>query len=509
VSAPVRKEGRVARAMFNYGLGGYLPQIIGFFLTPLFTHYIPVEQQGWLEICNYSQLLLIFVMRLGMPGALVRYYFELKDGPEFRDLVTTVAWAVLAFSALLAAVAMVALAPLFARAWPELPYHPWMTLSIGVAFLHAAPDIQRRLYAAREQSAASARLSVLNALVLIVATVVCVIPLGMGAWGTLVAQAFAALVFFGVALVNNRKDLAGRFSGFQLRRALAYGLPLVPHHASAWAQQFVGRLILGVVSTVQVGWLSIAAKVASPIAIATGAFTNAYQPIYFSWRTEHDVPTALAETRRVARAIVALGAVAVIGAATLGATAVRFLVSREYVPAAELVGPAAFAVFLHLIYTVITQELFFQKDTRRASRIFLLASLCNVVVCVPLALELGALGAILAQVVGSAVSILLTFGITRATFPSPVTGRVAVPAVGAAALACVLEWLLAPDSRVGRILLTSAIFVVCSAIAMIATGALRQLRIDVKVFMSARRARRGKGNKRAAAEDPPEPEEVV
>jgi O-antigen/teichoic acid export membrane protein len=478
------------RAVFNYGLGGYLPQVIAFFITPLLTHYVSEREQGIIEICNYTQLLLVMVMRLGMPGSLVRYYFEFKDGPEFRDLVTTTAVSILVFSIGLGAVCMVVLPPVFRHASPDIPFYPWMTISIVTAVFQAAPDLQRRLHAAREQSAASAKLSVANAVILLTSTVICVIPLGQGAWGTQTAQLFSAIVFFLVCLVNNRHDLAGRFSWDTLRLALRFGVPLVPHHASAWAQQFVGRLLLGALSSLsQVGWLSIAGKVASPLTIAIGAFTTAYQPIYFAWRSDLSAEAALLEIRSVARAVLALGAVAVIGAATLGGVLIRQYMAPEYAPAAGLVGLSGLALLLQLTYNVVGQELFFIKGTGRASRIFIGASAINILLCLPLIGPMGALGALAAQLVGGVVACWTTWLICRASFPSPVSFRLVTSTLGSAAAACVAAVAWVPAGRLAQIGVALVIFIIASAVCLVASGADVQLRGDLARLMGARRIR--------------------
>jgi hypothetical protein len=40
------------------------------------------------RVARALQLLLIKVTRLGMSGSVTRYFFDHRDGPDFRDLVS-------------------------------------------------------------------------------------------------------------------------------------------------------------------------------------------------------------------------------------------------------------------------------------------------------------------------------------------------------------------------------------------------------------------------------------
>jgi O-antigen/teichoic acid export membrane protein len=474
------REGRVVRALLNYGMGSYLPQVINFLLVPLYTHYIAPTQMGVLEVCLTAQLLIVIIMRLGMAGSVTRFYFEHREGQDLRDLVTTVAIAIQAVAVLLTVLALFLLPSVFARYLHDVPFHPYMDIALATSFFQAAPDLQRRLFEAREQSGASARLSVAFGALTTVSNLVLVMVFRLGALGVLWANLGTAIVFALVAIVNNRKDLTGRFRMARLREALHYGLPLVPHHAAAWAQAFVGRWVLTATTTAAaVGHLAAASKIASPLAILTGAFSSAFSPVYFSWRSDLSRDAAVAETRRVGRTVVSLGAVAVIGAATAGALVVRYAMSPAYHDAARLVGVIAFALFLHLTYTLVTAEIFFSKRTRWVSIIFVVASVVNFGLVAVLAPRLGALGAAFAQLAGGAVSVLMVTLLARRSFPSPLEARAMLIAILGAAAACAFTLrspALRPAIDVGLHLGVGALLGVG---VLLATGAWTQLRADV------------------------------
>lgn len=424
----------------NYGLGSYVPQLVNFLLVPVYTRYLAPADMGALEIVLSAQALLIVVMRFGLPGALARLHFDHADqGVDQRDLLTTVHHAMLA-SGIAVALLWLAAGPFTMRALTldDVPFHPHMPIAMLGAVLQVAPELQRRLLQVREESALSAKLSGAQGVTTTVFNIVCVIALGLGSLGVLIATTASTAVFWAVAVIRQRRDLAGRFRPSLLREALGYGAPLVPHHVAAWAQQYVGRWVLGsVASAAAVGQLSLASRVAAPLAVLIGAFSSAYSPVYFSWRTKLDANAALSEAQRTASAVVAVGGIAVIGAGTVGVCVVRYLMDSRYSGAAPVVGVVAFALYLHLLYVVVTAEIFFSKRTKWISTIFIAAASATTALAWLWSGSFGALGAAVAQLIGGAVSLGASILHARRSFPVAFRMRTLAVFVAASVGACV------------------------------------------------------------------------
>ncbi len=86
---------RLGGATLNYGLGSILPQVLSFVFVPVFTAFLTPADYGVLELASALAAVLVIVMRLGMGGALTRFYFEYREGETLRDYVTSLAWFVM------------------------------------------------------------------------------------------------------------------------------------------------------------------------------------------------------------------------------------------------------------------------------------------------------------------------------------------------------------------------------------------------------------------------------
>lgn len=477
---PKNKESgfRVTRAVLNYGFGSLLPQIIGFLLIPLYTRYLTPTELGIAEICLTVQALLPIVMRLGLQGAIARFYFDYDEGQRLRDLVVTITITTTAFAALITIISLLLTPFVLQRFMPEVPFN-LMALSIVSCFFQAAPEFQRRLLQAREHSSYSARLNIIYGIMAIALNLLLVVGFKMGAAGILWANLIVPVIGCVVAVVNQLNDLRGRFRFAELKAALTYGLPLLPHHVAAWAHQFVGRWVLGSVATVaMVGQLSLAAKVASPIMVVTGAFANAYSPVYFSWRAKLSKEDALAQATRITNSVLILGIIAVIGAATFGGFVVRHLMERSYIEAAPLVGLVAVAFYLHLIYTTIGIEIFYTKTlVKWISVIFVSSSLLNFGVIFALVNKFGIIAAVYAQMAGSFLSLIIAAYFSSRSFALPLEMRSLIAGLLGSITVCFYSTLYKqPASLLWDFFLNAIVFIVMSLVVLFVSGLVPQLR---------------------------------
>lgn len=488
VVTTIPKNARVSKAIFNYGLGSLLPQIIGFLLIPLYTRYLTPKEMGIAEVCLTVQGLLPIVMRLGLQGAIARFYFDYDNERDLRDLVTTITATTIAVSILLTFITLIGTPFFLQRFMPEVPFN-LMALSIVSCLFQTAPEFQRRLLQAREQSAYSARLNIIYGVLAVVLNLLLVVGFKMGAAGILWTNLMVPVVMCVVAFVNQRADLCGSFRWEKLKAALVYGLPLMPHHVAAWAHQFVGRWVLGSVASVaMVGQLGLAGKIASPIMIVTGAFANAYSPVYFSWRSKLSPDEALAQAKHIMRAVLVLGVIAVIGAATFGGFVVRHLMQKSYYEAAPLVGVMAAALFANLVYTTLAVEIFYTKSlVKWISVIFILSSIVNFVLILALVSKFGAVAAAYAQMAGSMVSILIVSCFSSRTFALPLDKRAAVVAVVGTAASCFIStFVLPPVKMLTDLLFNIVLFTVLSATVLLLSGFVPQLRADLMGILQKR-----------------------
>ena len=167
---------------FFYGLGASLPQFVRFLLLPVFTRdsvgRATMASSRWPTV---SAAFLQTPMRMGVPNAVTRFYFDYPEGPKLRDYITSVSWFVAICSLGVGSLALL-MFPLVGGLLPGLPLMPFAVLAVVGGILSSNQEMQNRLVQAREQAAYAARLNIGRAglSIALAAGVRADLPLGRG-----------------------------------------------------------------------------------------------------------------------------------------------------------------------------------------------------------------------------------------------------------------------------------------------------------------------------------------
>ncbi len=385
---------RLIGGTFNYGLGQSLPQLVRLFLLPVFTRVLTLGEYGLIDLSNTFGGFVSTPMKMGVPGAVTRYYFDYPEGPSLKDYVTTVALFLFWCSLLVGGVTL-AVFPWIGHWIPGLPLFPFAVLAVLSMFFYANQELQGRLVQAREQSGYAARLNIGRASISISLAVLFVLGLHWGAVGMLSAEVASYGALMLIAAFYLRPELSGTFRMPMLRSSLSYGMAMLPGDFVGTLTPLVTRSLLsGVKSLADLGLLTTAGKFMQPLTILSAAFQMAYNPIYFSVRKQIDAGLAglerLAET---ARNVWATAVGAAIGAALLGPPLIRLVLPASYHPAAALLPIMVVGFLGATIYNLTgAPEVYYSKHTGWVPVIAYGAAAMNIAISVLTVNRLGPAG---------------------------------------------------------------------------------------------------------------------
>ena len=262
------------------------------------------------------------------------------------------------------------------------------------------------------------------ALTLIAATVTTVLGVvGVLALGWRVEGVFfAALVgnlaaaAYGVLVV--RSGLTGRFSRPELKRMLAYGLPLVPAILAAWALALVDRIILSRLgSLAQVGQYAIANRLASLLMLALTAFLFALTPFLFSTYAEDPAQEKAARARTLTYLTFILSLVGLV--LTLFAKEIVDVVAPRFSEAYNAVGPLMLGAVGYGLVSVLTVGFSIARKTGRLALLAVMAAALNIGLNFALIPPFGVVGAAFATAVGYGFLAASYYWVAQRVYPTP------------------------------------------------------------------------------------------
>ena len=91
---------RLGRHSAIYGLGGFVSRILATLLLPLYTHYLPPNAYGRVEIVTATTAVLAIVLQMGIASAFFRFYFDAKERAQKLTVIRTSFWFTMAMSTL-------------------------------------------------------------------------------------------------------------------------------------------------------------------------------------------------------------------------------------------------------------------------------------------------------------------------------------------------------------------------------------------------------------------------
>jgi O-antigen/teichoic acid export membrane protein len=342
---------RLARHSAVYGIGGLVSRILATILLPLYTHYLPPNAFGRVEIITAATAVLAIVLQLGIASAFFRFYFDAKEPAARLTVVRTSFWFTMTMATVGLVIGLVFAGPLSHVL--GLGDDPWLVRA-GAVGLWAQTNYQQltNLFRAEERSTAFALASVANVLITVAAMVVFVAVFHWGAIGLVVGNFTGTLAVYLALLAYRSEQLGLELDRDLLRGMQRFGMPLVPSALALWAINFVDReFVVWFKGLDEAGVYSAAVKIASVITFVMIAFRTAWPAFAYSIEDDGEAK------RTYAFVLTYLLAFACWVALALGALApwwTRLLTGgQSYVRAEKGVALLAFAGAVYAGYTVL------------------------------------------------------------------------------------------------------------------------------------------------------------
>jgi O-antigen/teichoic acid export membrane protein len=410
----------LAQQTLAYGLSGLIVPIVGLITLPIFARVFTRGQYGLVEIGTAMSAVALTLTDAGLTAAALRSFYDYRahEEKQRRSVLLTAFSSTIVLSIVVAAV-LIAFRDQVAE-WVfnrsgegELV----VIIAVSIPALNAVRFVSE-IMRVRLQAHRYLVTAVLTAVVTTALGVFGVLALGWRVEGVFVAALVGNTVgaLYGFAVV--RGGLAGEFSRPELRRMLAYGLPLVPSAIAAWALSLVDRIILARLGSLsQVGEYAIANRLASLLMIGVTAFLLALTPFLFATYSED------AEQEKAARGriltyltfILSLGGLTL----TLFARELLELVAPRFDDAYLAVGPLALGTTAYGIAVVLTTGISLARRTMYLAVLGVAAAVVNIGLNFALIPPFGIVGSALATTAGFGVLALSYYWVSQRIYPTP------------------------------------------------------------------------------------------
>jgi O-antigen/teichoic acid export membrane protein len=424
---------QLARNLVVYGLGDVATNVISFFLLPLYTRYLSLEDYGVIGLLLGVEVVAKIVFRWGVDASFMRLYYDCPDDAGRQRLASTIFWFLVALNGSVLFVAQAA-APwmathLFGRTSHVTALRVVLlnTFIVGFYFI---PFHVLRITGRAPQFIA---LTVSRSFATLVLRLTFVVVFTWGVLGVVLADLIATA---GFTLLLGRwfaPLIRPAFSFGVMREALAFGLPRLPHGIAHQLTAVADRYILTqFVSLREIGLYSIGATFGLAMKLFLSAFEYAWAPFYFATMRDPDAKRTFSLVTTYGVAMLALLAA---GLSAVAVDLVRLMTQPEFHSAATVIPWVGLGVLFQGVYLLTSIGLNITKRTAYYPVATFCAAGTSVLANLALVPRYGVLGAAWANAAAYFVLAMVGMSLSQRFYPIqydwPRLVRIALAAAGA------------------------------------------------------------------------------
>lgn len=417
-----------------YGLGSVLLRSINLLVLPLYTRYLTPADYGIVALGSTLTALLSLILPLSLYSAVARFFFLIESEAERRRVIGTIWLAMLGVGLVISLVLDLVGARLFDAIFPQLPFDPYVRISIWTAFLVLFSFVPLNLFQVQERPGAYVWWTGAVLLLTVGLTILFVVFLEQGAYGYLLATLIANVVFALPYIVVTLRDADFCIDFGYLKKALAFSLPLVPHGLASWVLAVSDRAILQFYVTVSaLGLYSLGYTFGMIQIMISVAITQAWIPFVFKRVAAEGSAAEPRLARLVTYYTLTICAVAV-GLCLFARDAIYLLTAEPFHPAYQVVPVIVLGYLWNGLYIVPLNFLFLKSRTALIPLGTVTAGLVNVAMNLALAPHYGIMAAAWATFVAFLVMFILVFVFAHRVYPFPYEYRRIAGILGATGL---------------------------------------------------------------------------
>lgn len=433
---------RVKRLFKNtgiYAIGEAGVKILGAILLPILALFLTPAMYGIWSLAQAMFSGLTNIANPAMHASVTRFYFDHEHEPDAQKRFQgTISSFLLIWSFSLCTIATIVGDWVFDALFDDFAFWPYGALVVWMVFIGVLGVVPKAVWIAAEKSKPFVGVSLLSNAVYLLGSIGLLALAKTGVIGLFLGRMASLIVVAVPMVIYSARHIGLAWSWDDLRSALRFSLPLVPHLLAHWALYMSDRLIItnfydgldpGAVpdrggigdsggeslGLHAVGIYAAAYEFLMVVTLVAGAMNNAWVPLF---NRAHNRPEERAFIARSITYFVLAVAAMSTGAIVLGPSIVRIFMPAKWAFAAGIAPILGLGGLFQGLYFVYVAVLFYYKANRLIPVITVISALANIGLNLLWVPSYGLAGAAWATVVGY---VILVVGVRWASgrYPMP------------------------------------------------------------------------------------------
>lgn len=405
-----------------YAAAQSLLSVLSFVTDPILSHLLTVADFGVISLTRTLTNFQQNFYKLALDGAANRLFFsnENDDGAR-RRAIGTISTFLIGWTVVLTIAQEVFGPAVYRRLFDDLPYAPFGRIVAYSLLCATHVAITQVIWTAQERAKLIAGIRLATSLFSTAITFGLLLATNLGVFSVYASQVISTTILLVVHLRYSYRAFGFFWDTAALRRALAFGLPMVVHLTSHWALELADRLLLEkLVNRDAVGLYSVAYGTTGTLIMINGSVNSAYVPQFMKAYGKPGGDSFVAKAITYSLLVVST---ATLGFVLFAPTIIRGLYAAKFVAAAGLTPILAMVAPFHALYLIHVNALFYAERTRIIPIFTFLAGAINIGLNLWWIPKFGIWGAAWATLLGYAALALLFMWGSRLALTLPLEGN--------------------------------------------------------------------------------------
>ncbi len=272
-----------------YGVGDLLIKGASVLLVPIYTRFLSPDDYGILASVGVLCAALSHCMSLGINGAVFKFHASASNDEERREFYGTAFYFTVLWSLFISLTLIFAGDALLNMLFKSVRTDPYLQIGVWYSFISVLALIPFAMLQIQERALTFRLLTFASFLLTTGLVIWLVVIRRLGAAGSLYGQLFGGIITTVISLVLIIPHAEFRISRRQLNRIIAFTFPLTVYGVGVLVTNNCGRYLLERFATLSdVGLFNIAHQYAQLPAVALGAVSMAWSPIFFDLAKKED-----------------------------------------------------------------------------------------------------------------------------------------------------------------------------------------------------------------------------
>ncbi len=395
-----------------YGFGSIIQRIAGVFLIPLYTACFSTSEYGVFGLLMAtSQIFGVFILA-GMSTAFMRSFYDYQDRAEKRMVASTAMSVIFVNSLGIGLLGLLFSKQIAMFLFQDAQYGIYIVMVVFMAIFYQLNSIPLAIFRVKKKSILYISCQITFFLFQIGAVVYFVAIRQMGIFGAIYGYVLASLALFVILIIVTRKDITFRFSFYEARKMLHYGVPLLLTGLSAFLFNYIDRYMLAFYASFhEVGLYNLGYQFGMiMMAILVTPMKFIWGPMFLSVK---DHSNAHAFYARMLTYLTCVGSLLFLMLAVLSKDVIQLFAKQSYWDAYHVVPVIALSYLIWSQRSVLDVAIHLKRKTKISAFYFIAGAMINIVLNLALIPRYQMMGAAYATLIAFVAMVIASYVINQ------------------------------------------------------------------------------------------------